>query len=120
MPQFLYEAGYGCPAFLERSGAIGVTQPRRVAAVSTAARVAEELGGAVGETVGYQVCNAECEILFVAFLVCCCGVSCCGQTLLQCTNLIVARCTGGSNLESIAQSAEMVLACAVSARRSKC
>ena len=55
VPQFLYEAGYGCAGFPERSGMIGVTQPRRVAAVSTAARVAEELGGAVGDVVGYQV-----------------------------------------------------------------
>lgn len=58
MPQFLYEAGYGCAGFPERSGMIGVTQPRRVAAVSTAARVAEELGGAVGGVVGYQVGSA--------------------------------------------------------------
>ena len=55
MPQFLYEAGYGCAAFPERAGAIGVTQPRRVAAVSTATRVAQELGEGVGQTVGYQV-----------------------------------------------------------------
>ena len=55
VPQFLYEAGYGCAGFPERGGMIGVTQPRRVAAVSTAARVAEELGGATGDIVGYQV-----------------------------------------------------------------
>ena len=55
MPQFLLEAGYGCAKFPERAGLIGVTQPRRVAAVSTATRVAEELGGAIGQTVGYQV-----------------------------------------------------------------
>jgi hypothetical protein len=34
---------------------IGVTQPRRVAAVSTATRVALELGGPLGSLVGYQV-----------------------------------------------------------------
>ncbi len=55
MPQFLLEAGYGCRDFPERAGAVGVTQPRRVAAVSTAQRVAEELGCAIGEAVGYQV-----------------------------------------------------------------
>ncbi|KXZ53733.1 hypothetical protein GPECTOR_6g650 [Gonium pectorale] len=55
VPQFLYEAGYGCRDFPEKAGAVGITQPRRVAAVSTAQRVAEELGCAVGETVGYQV-----------------------------------------------------------------
>ena len=55
VPQFLYEAGYGSTIFPERAGAIGVTQPRRVAAVSTAGRVAEELGSKLGDLVGYQV-----------------------------------------------------------------
>lgn len=55
VPQFLYEAGYGSSLFPERAGAVGVTQPRRVAAVSTARRVAEELGSKVGDLVGYQV-----------------------------------------------------------------
>ena len=34
---------------------IGVTQPRRVAAVSLAKRVSDELQGKFGETVGYQI-----------------------------------------------------------------
>ncbi len=34
---------------------IGVTQPRRVAAVSTATRVADELDTPLGSVVGYQV-----------------------------------------------------------------
>jgi HrpA-like RNA helicase len=34
---------------------IGVTQPRRVAAVSMATRVAEELNSAIGSLVAYQV-----------------------------------------------------------------
>ena len=55
VPQFLYEAGYGCSAFPERGGIIGVTQPRRVAAVSTATRVADELNCPLGTLVGYQV-----------------------------------------------------------------
>jgi ATP-dependent RNA helicase DHX37/DHR1 len=55
VPQFLMEAGFGCPDFPERSGAICVTQPRRVAAISTAERVAAELGVKLGSTVGYQV-----------------------------------------------------------------
>ncbi|KAF8321497.1 P-loop containing nucleoside triphosphate hydrolase protein [Cantharellus anzutake] len=42
VPQFLYEAGFGVPGS-ENPGMIGVTQPRRVAAVSMAARVAQEL-----------------------------------------------------------------------------
>lgn len=43
VPQFLYEAGYGNSAS-PQPGMIGVTQPRRVAAVSMAKRVADELG----------------------------------------------------------------------------
>lgn len=45
IPQFLYEAGFK---------GIGVTQPRRVAAVSMARRVASELGSE-GTKVGYQI-----------------------------------------------------------------
>ncbi|KAL4094436.1 hypothetical protein PRIC1_010097 [Phytophthora ramorum] len=58
VPQFLYEAGYGHPEHQSNSGRIGVTQPRRVAAVSTAKRVAEELNvpfGAPKGHVGYQI-----------------------------------------------------------------
>ncbi|KAG1691161.1 hypothetical protein DVH05_027236 [Phytophthora capsici] len=58
VPQFLYEAGYGHPEHPSNSGRIGVTQPRRVAAVSTAKRVAEELNvpfGAPNGHVGYQI-----------------------------------------------------------------
>ncbi|KAF4128928.1 Oligonucleotide/oligosaccharide-binding (OB)-fold [Phytophthora infestans] len=58
VPQFLYEAGYGHPDHPSNSGRIGVTQPRRVAAVSTAKRVAEELNvpfGAPKGHVGYQI-----------------------------------------------------------------
>ncbi|KAL9114376.1 MAG: hypothetical protein Q9187_007478, partial [Circinaria calcarea] len=53
VPQFLYEAGYGTldgPT----PGMIGVTQPRRVAAVSMAKRVADEMGSASGK-VSYQI-----------------------------------------------------------------
>ncbi|KAF9158748.1 putative ATP-dependent RNA helicase DHR1 [Actinomortierella ambigua] len=42
VPQFLYEAGYG-HADSPNPGMIGITQPRRVAAVSMADRVAKEL-----------------------------------------------------------------------------
>lgn len=48
VPQFLYEAGY------TRFGRIGVTEPRRVAAVSVAERVKKELGSEKG-VVAYQV-----------------------------------------------------------------
>lgn len=50
IPQFLYEAGYASPTSTlgesgkSKSGIIAVTQPRRVAAVSMARRVAHELG----------------------------------------------------------------------------
>lgn len=59
IPQFLFEAGYGSPTS-DRSGMIGVTQPRRVAAVSMSSRVAEELGTEHRARVGYQVSPSKC------------------------------------------------------------
>ncbi|KAG9231882.1 P-loop containing nucleoside triphosphate hydrolase protein [Amylocarpus encephaloides] len=53
VPQFLYEAGYGTPGS-PNSGLIGVTQPRRVAAVSMAKRVGDEMGDH-GMKVAYQI-----------------------------------------------------------------
>ena len=53
IPQFLYEAGYGHPDG-KNPGLIGVTQPRRVAAVSMAKRVAAELNVPEKE-VSYQI-----------------------------------------------------------------
>ncbi|KAL8992735.1 MAG: hypothetical protein Q9188_007509, partial [Gyalolechia gomerana] len=53
VPQFLYEAGFG-DAASPNPGMIGITQPRRVAAVSMAKRVGEELGGVPGK-VSYQI-----------------------------------------------------------------
>ncbi|KAL2632504.1 hypothetical protein R1flu_003983 [Riccia fluitans] len=49
LSQMLHRAGY------TSTGRIGVTQPRRVAAVSVARRVAFEMGGQVGEDVGYSI-----------------------------------------------------------------
>ncbi|XP_026777304.1 ATP-dependent RNA helicase DHX33 [Pangasianodon hypophthalmus] len=49
IPQYLYEAGIG------RQGIIAVTQPRRVAAISLAGRVAEEKRTQLGKLVGYTV-----------------------------------------------------------------
>ncbi|KAK9668204.1 hypothetical protein RND81_13G041200 [Saponaria officinalis] len=50
LPQFLFRAGFG------REGkVIGVTQPRRVAAVTVAKRVAEECGVQLGQRVGYSI-----------------------------------------------------------------
>ncbi|KAK6541656.1 putative ATP-dependent RNA helicase DHR1 [Orbilia ellipsospora] len=53
VPQFLFEAGYGDPNS-DTPGMIGITQPRRVAAVTMAKRVAEELGEH-SNRVSYQI-----------------------------------------------------------------
>lgn len=50
LPQYLYEAGY-CKNDMK----VGCTQPRRVAAMSVAARVAEEVGVKLGNEVGYAI-----------------------------------------------------------------
>ncbi|KAI3419247.1 RNA helicase [Psidium guajava] len=55
VPQFLFEAGFGSNHSTVRSGIIGVTQPRRVAVLATAKRVAHELGLHLGKEVGFQV-----------------------------------------------------------------
>lgn len=47
--QYLYEDGY------HKNGIIGCTQPRRVAAVSVAYRVAYEMNVPIGELVGYTI-----------------------------------------------------------------
>jgi ATP-dependent RNA helicase DHX37/DHR1 len=54
VPQFLYEAGFSHQSS-NFPGLIGVTQPRRVAAVSTSQRVAQEMNCELGTTVGYHV-----------------------------------------------------------------
>jgi ATP-dependent RNA helicase DHX8/PRP22 len=54
MTQYLAEAGYA------NSGNIGCTQPRRVAALSVAKRVAQEVGRVLGEEVGYSVRFDDC------------------------------------------------------------
>ncbi|CAN1235831.1 ATP-dependent RNA helicase DEAH13 [Linum perenne] len=55
VPQFLYEAGFGSKKSAVHGGVIGVTQPRRVAVLATARRVAFELGLRLGKEVGFQV-----------------------------------------------------------------
>jgi pre-mRNA-splicing factor ATP-dependent RNA helicase DHX16 len=45
LPQYLHEAGYS------KLGKIGCTQPRRVAAMSVSARVADEMGVKLGNEV---------------------------------------------------------------------
>jgi ATP-dependent RNA helicase DHX8/PRP22 len=54
MTQYLAEAGYTA------RGKIGCTQPRRVAAMSVAKRVAEEVGCRLGEEVGYAIRFEDC------------------------------------------------------------
>lgn len=54
VPQFLYESGFGSPDSPDNPGMIGITQPRRVAAVSMASRVANELGNHSSK-VAYQI-----------------------------------------------------------------
>ena len=54
MTQYLAEAGY------TSKGRIGCTQPRRVAAMSVAKRVAEEFGCRLGEEVGYAIRFEDC------------------------------------------------------------
>jgi len=55
LPQYLHETGY-----TENGMKIGCTQPRRVAAMSVAARVAEEMGTKVGYEVGYSIRFEDC------------------------------------------------------------
>jgi pre-mRNA-splicing factor ATP-dependent RNA helicase DHX16 len=50
IPQYLHEAG-----FTKNGMKVGCTQPRRVAAMSIAARVAEEMGVKLGNEVGYAI-----------------------------------------------------------------
>ncbi|XP_029441460.1 pre-mRNA-splicing factor ATP-dependent RNA helicase DHX16 isoform X2 [Rhinatrema bivittatum] len=55
IPQYLHEEGY------TRSGSkIGCTQPRRVAAMSVAARVSQEMGVKLGNEVGYSIRFEDC------------------------------------------------------------
>jgi len=49
IPQFLLHGGFA------RKGGIACTQPRRVAAISVARRVAEEMGTSLGNAVGYSI-----------------------------------------------------------------
>eukprot|EP01102_Stenamoeba_stenopodia_P002144 TRINITY_DN11908_c0_g2_i1.p1 TRINITY_DN11908_c0_g2~~TRINITY_DN11908_c0_g2_i1.p1 ORF type:complete len:874 (+),score=238.87 TRINITY_DN11908_c0_g2_i1:78-2624(+) len=61
IPQYLHEDGY------TKVGKIGCTQPRRVAAMSVAKRVADEMGVKLGNEVGYSIrfedCTSEKTIL---------------------------------------------------------
>lgn len=54
LPQYLHKAGF-C-----KNGRIGITQPRRVAAITVAQRVAQEMKYTLGREVGYQVRFDDC------------------------------------------------------------
>ncbi|MBU0972583.1 MAG: ATP-dependent RNA helicase HrpA [Proteobacteria bacterium] len=49
IPKFCLEAGRGI------NGLIGCTQPRRIAAITVAKRIAEELNEPIGQSVGYKI-----------------------------------------------------------------
>ena len=55
IPQYLHEAG-----FCKDGKKVGCTQPRRVAAMSVAARVAEEMSVKLGNEVGYSIRFEDC------------------------------------------------------------
>jgi pre-mRNA-splicing factor ATP-dependent RNA helicase DHX16 len=54
LTQYLVEAGWG------KLGKIGCTQPRRVAAMSVAARVSQEMDVKLGQEVGYSIRFEDC------------------------------------------------------------
>lgn len=54
IPQYLAESGW------TKKGKIGCTQPRRVAAMSVAKRVADEMGVKLGDEVGYSIRFEDC------------------------------------------------------------
>uniref|UniRef100_A0A3Q3LHW9 RNA helicase n=1 Tax=Labrus bergylta TaxID=56723 RepID=A0A3Q3LHW9_9LABR len=56
IPQYLLEAGWAAEGKV-----IGVTQPRRVAAISVANRLAEERGALLGHEVGYTIRFDDCS-----------------------------------------------------------
>lgn len=55
LPQYLYESGYTKTTESGNVQKVGCTQPRRVAATSVAARVADEVGCRLGNEVGYSI-----------------------------------------------------------------
>uniref|UniRef100_A0A8D8WP86 Pre-mRNA-splicing factor ATP-dependent RNA helicase PRP16 n=1 Tax=Cacopsylla melanoneura TaxID=428564 RepID=A0A8D8WP86_9HEMI len=59
LTQYLHEDGYS------RYGMIGCTQPRRVAAMSVAKRVSDEMGTPLGDEVGYAIRFEDCKLCSV-------------------------------------------------------
>ena len=58
IPQYLFEDGYTKIDGVKKK--IGCTQPRRVAAMSVSARVAQEMGYKLGNEVGYSIRFEDC------------------------------------------------------------
>ncbi|XP_034946203.1 pre-mRNA-splicing factor ATP-dependent RNA helicase PRP16 [Chelonus insularis] len=54
LTQYLHEEGYS------QNGVIGCTQPRRIAAMSVAKRVSDEMGSVLGDKVGYAIRFEDC------------------------------------------------------------
>lgn len=64
LPQFLYEHGW------HSKGLIGITQPRRISAITLADRVAEEMGDVTGGVAGVSVrflsrCSESTKVKFM-------------------------------------------------------
>ncbi len=54
LTQYLHEEGY------TKNGMVACTQPRRVAAMSVAKRVSDEMGTKLGDEVGYAIRFEDC------------------------------------------------------------
>ena len=61
IPQFCVDAGFCDDAVTGARRLVACTQPRRVAAMSVAARVAEEMDVRLGDEVGYSIRFEECS-----------------------------------------------------------
>ena len=71
IPQYLHEAGYTKKATRDKVAIkVGCTQPRRVAAMSVAARVAQEMGCHLGHECGYHIRfeDETCERTMVKYM----------------------------------------------------
>lgn len=61
---FKFQIPQWCVEFLKENGirkGVACTQPRRVAAMSVAARVAEEMDVMIGQEVGYSIRFEDCS-----------------------------------------------------------
>lgn len=68
LPQYLHEEGYTKSEAKDgETKMVGCTQPRRVAAMSVAARVSKEVGSKLGHKVGYSIrfedCTSEATVI---------------------------------------------------------